>query len=154
MAEPTAFGSRLLILQCSEAITLLIGSSIHSDFIPVHKRNGFCCNFHVTVHTCTIISEMWALCLQLSPYRLHCCPLGLLFPVLLQVRSWDLAWLFNQRVLRCVVNSTMKGAGTYFEDRHGHEWAVYGGHKTGTAQGRQPSKPQRWWDARWIMVLL
>lgn len=81
MAELTAFGSRLLILQCSEAITLLTGSLMHSDFIPVHKRNGFCYNFHVTVHTCALLSEMRAAVCSV-PYLLHRSPLGLLFPVL------------------------------------------------------------------------
>lgn len=156
MAELTAFGPRLLILQCSEA--LLIGSPIHSDFIPVHKKTGFCCNFHVTVHTCAILGVTTpvrcgpAVCSRHPAFSTA--PLwGSYFLYLLQECGWDLAWLFNQRVLRCTVTSTMKGAGTYFEDLHGHEWVVYGGHRTGTAQGSQPWEPQRWWDTRWIMVL-
>lgn len=74
------FGFRLLILHFSEAFSLLTGLLIHADFIPVHKRNRFCFNFHVAIHTCTVWSVSppmrCFLCQQLGLAVCSCYPIG------------------------------------------------------------------------------
>lgn len=136
----TTFGSRLLILQCSEAFPFLTGLLIYSDFIPVHKRNGFCVNFHMIIHTCTI--------LRVSPSTLFglavcsCHPIShpffstpflwdSYFPYLVQVCCW--AWrgcLIKDTWIRAfskscdIVKCTLQWREqNHFQYPHGHEWS-------------------------------
>lgn len=101
MAELPAFGSRLLILQCSELLLFQLGHWSIPTLSP-NTRGTDCCDFHVTCphlcrSKCVPISEMRARCVQLPP-PFSTAPLwGSYLLYLLQGRGWDLAWLFNQR---------------------------------------------------------
>lgn len=128
MAELPTFGSRLLILQCSELLLFQLGHWSIPTLSP-NTRGTDCCDFHVTAHTCAALSVSPSVRCGLAvcscPLPSPLLPSGALISCTCckgAAGTWH-GCLIKDRVLRCVVTSTMKGAGTYFKDLHGQGWS-------------------------------